>query len=472
MASSTSTVTSGTGSLSFGGLISGLNTQDIVAKLTALKKTQLVDPIQKKIDAITAQKEALSPIEKALNDLKVASYGLKEPGSKIWNTRQATSSDTNTIVIAGVDSSKAVPATYKVTEISALAQPDRIIFTGQANKDITQYGSGTITITYKSVTTNIAIDSTTSTLDNIATAINNAGIGVTASIVDDGSASTPYRLTLTAGTTGADTTITHNINTVYAPLTVDPISTNAANEPLDAAFKVNAIAMTSANNTVSEAIPGVSFSLLATDIVNTKTITVKQATSSIVSALSAFVTSYSAAREAIKKAIMPDANNKFGPLGHDNNLTTSNVELARIMGSTMLSLTGYPYDTLADIGITTDTAGIIKVDTSKLTTSLESNVTGVRLLFQGSTSEDGIAERLWSHIDNLLNPQGTIRKRQDYMSQNTLDLQELIKRRQKMVDQYQARLLAQYNSMEMVLNRLKTSQQQLDAFTNMPDYNS
>ena len=127
-----------------------------------------------------------------------------------------------------------------------------------------------------------------------------------------------------------------------------------------------------------------------------KTITVKQANSNIVSAVSGFINAYSTLKEALKKAIMPDASNKFGPLGHDSKLSSANVDIERIMGQTMTSLIGYPYNNLVNIGITSDANGVITVDSSKLTTALDTNLTGVRLLFQGTTNEQGVAKKLFT----------------------------------------------------------------------------
>ena len=56
--------------------------------------------------------------------------------------------------------------------------------------------------------TTVTIDSTNDTLQGLATAINNSGAGVTASVVDDGSGVHSYRLLLVANQTGTDNAIT------------------------------------------------------------------------------------------------------------------------------------------------------------------------------------------------------------------------------------------------------------------------
>ena len=53
----------------------------------------------------------------------------------------------------------------------------------------------------------MTIDGTNDTLQGLANAMNNAGAGVTASVVNDGSGNNPYRLLLTSNQSGADNTI-------------------------------------------------------------------------------------------------------------------------------------------------------------------------------------------------------------------------------------------------------------------------
>ena len=94
-------------------------------------------------------------------------------------------------------------------KILAIAQSDQIASQGfeDPNSDITQ---GTFQIQSGSKSATLTIDGTNNTLSGLAAAINNAGVGVTATIVNTGASDSrtqPYRLMLTSDTTGTDNAI-------------------------------------------------------------------------------------------------------------------------------------------------------------------------------------------------------------------------------------------------------------------------
>ncbi len=453
------------GTISFGGLSTGLDSKSIIEQLVKVREGQLLNSITLRQSTLKSQKSALSPINSSFLALKSAAKTLKDSGNVAYNVKKATSSNEDTVLIGAVDSSEAINGTYAISNISQLAQPDKIIFAGKADRDVTQLGTGTVSITYKSVTTQVAITSSNNTLEGIMGAINDAEMGVTASIINDGSA-TPYRLVLTSDDTGADTTITQDLDTVLAPnLSVDTVSADAANQPYDAAFKVNNVTMSSHSNTVTEAIPGVTFSLLTTETTNSITLTVKQDTSAIISKITAFIKAYNDTRKTLQKAILPDdITNKFGPLGHDISLSTANQAISRVMSRNFNSLNAYQYSSLAEIGVTSDASGILVIDTAKMTSALEDNPTDVRLLFQGSEIENGIAEDLYTFTDEQTQPTGVFAKRTRYMQDEISTIDDKIEERQKTIENYRKFLQAKFNRLEQVVSQLKIQGDQLSSY--------
>jgi len=98
--------------------------------------------------------------------------------------------------------------TYSLN-ITALAQNHQIASQGFSKEEAAKIGTGTITITVGDASPKtVTIDSGSGTLDGLKNAINNANIGVKASVINDGTTSNPYRLLLTADTTGAKNKIT------------------------------------------------------------------------------------------------------------------------------------------------------------------------------------------------------------------------------------------------------------------------
>ena len=179
---------------------------------------QPITRLNNQISSYNAKISALGTVQSALASFQSAVQGLN---SLTFNSFSATSS--NSAVLSATASSIAKPGNYSLT-VSQLAQAQNLVVAGQASAT-TAIGSGastTLTFDFGTIsggtltngtytgasfasnggaTKSVTIDSSNNTLSGIRDAINAANIGVTASIINDGSAS-PYRLVLTSNTTG------------------------------------------------------------------------------------------------------------------------------------------------------------------------------------------------------------------------------------------------------------------------------
>jgi len=103
------------------------------------------------------------------------------------------------------------------------------------------------------------------TLSSLATAINTADLGVTANVLTDASGS---RLSIVSNASGGagQTTVTSSLtdpNNVTATNTTGTLTYNPTVPGLDASLTIDGVPLSSASNTVSNLIPGVTFQLLA-----------------------------------------------------------------------------------------------------------------------------------------------------------------------------------------------------------------
>jgi flagellar hook-associated protein 2 len=94
-----------------------------------------------------------------------------------------------------------INGTYNVS-VSQLASAESLASQGYTSSDAST-GDGTVTITVSGQPTSITVDSSNDTLSGLAGAINAAGIGVTAQVVDTGAPGAPYRLQITSNATGS-----------------------------------------------------------------------------------------------------------------------------------------------------------------------------------------------------------------------------------------------------------------------------
>ena len=150
------------------------------------------------------QLSAWQSIGSDISALSSSASALGQPS--LFQTYTAASS--NTSVATATASSSAIPGTYSFT-VNQLAQASEIASQGIAATSTT-VGTGTFGITVNGTLTNVSVTSSNDTLSGLAQAINNAGAGVSAAVISDGSSNSPYRLVLTSNTTGTNSAITIN----------------------------------------------------------------------------------------------------------------------------------------------------------------------------------------------------------------------------------------------------------------------
>ena len=208
-----------------GGLLSGLNTQDIINQLMAIERR----PLQLLQDRQTAEQKRLQSVnalQTAVSQLRDALATLLQPNTV--NAKQATTDVSS--VLSATASADAINGTYRIT-VSQLATATRVASGGPMGQVIdrtaplanagfrrtaivTDSNGNPATFTLNGQT--ITVDNTTTLDDGTANSllykINNAGAGVTASLIADadGRANNRIQLVSAPGQTiqlgsGADT---------------------------------------------------------------------------------------------------------------------------------------------------------------------------------------------------------------------------------------------------------------------------
>lgn len=191
----------------------GLNTIDGI--VSNLDTTAIVDAIinaeRYRVRLMEGQQAAKTDQITVYNSVSALLLGLKAKVSAMtlpstFDKNKITVSDDSFVSAAA--SGDVATGSYKIS-IDHLARNHQIASQGFADSNSTNIGTGSFKISVGggSVST-ITIDSTNSTLDGLMRAINNADAGVSASVINDGTSSSPYRLLLTAESTGLSSEIT------------------------------------------------------------------------------------------------------------------------------------------------------------------------------------------------------------------------------------------------------------------------
>ncbi len=407
---------SGTGAaiLTSTGLGSGINVNSLVSALVAADSIP-VQTLQAQEAGYQAQLSAYGQLQSSLSIFQASMQGL----SGISNFQTMTSATSDTSHFSATVAGNAVAGNYSV-QVNQLAQAQSLVSSDFANtSDIVgtgtltfqfgtyDSGSNTFTLNNSQPSGSVVINSSNDTLSGIASAINAANVGVSASILNDG---TGNRLVLTSKTSGAANSLRVTVNdgdgtntnmTGLSQLAYDPTAVSGSGQNLtqtvaaqNAALSVDGVNITNSTNTVSSAIQGVTLNLLATNTAGSPTtLTVSQDTTAATTAVTNFVNAYNTLFNSVSAMTAYDAATKTaGPLQGDASTMSVLTQIQDTLDQGLSGL-GSGFSNLSQIGVTVQSDGTLQLNTSQLQSALTSNFSGVAGLFaaQGVPSDGQIS---------------------------------------------------------------------------------
>jgi flagellar hook-associated protein 2 len=395
------------------GIGSGLDVNSIVTQLMTIERQPLT-ALNNKVASFQAKLSGYGQISSALSQFQIAAKGLSPPTQ--FQSVTATLADAT---VGTASASAGATAGSYALEVSSLAQAQKLVAAGQTSTSAA-IGSGTATTltfdfgtiaggtlsngtyTGASFTSNgagtktVTIDASNNSLSGIRDAINSANIGVSATIVNDGSA-TPNRLVLTDSTTGISNSMKISVSgdaTLSSLLSQDPANNTgqALAETVtaqNANFKIDGVAVSKTSNTVTDAIQGVTLNLTKTNVGTPTSITVAQDTGSVTKAVNAFVTAYNNITQTLASATAYDPATKNAALFNgDASIALLQNQIRRVL-STPVAGGSSAFTQLSQIGVTFQKDGTLAVDNTKLQSAITSNFSDIAGLFAavGKTSD-------------------------------------------------------------------------------------
>jgi flagellar hook-associated protein 2 len=269
-----------------------------------------------------------------------------------------------------------VPGNYAVS-VTNIAQAQVQAAAGIANAQNAS-STGTLTIQVgSSAAQTVTIDTSNNTLEGLRDAINAAGAGVNATIINDGSAS-PYKLLLSATATGATNTIQITNNLAAGELHDTVASLAEVRAGKDAALTVNGVSVKSASNSVTTVIPGVTLNVLKA---GDTTLAVARDNAAVQAAVGSFVNAYNNVNDTIAKLTAYNATTKQGgPLLGDSLAQNLQTRIRSILTNAVTG-TGGTLTTLSQIGVAFQKDGSLAIDSTKLGNAITNNFSGIAALF-------------------------------------------------------------------------------------------
>ncbi len=383
--------------LSSPGLGSGLDVNSLVSQLMALERRPLT-ALATKEAKYQAQLTAYGSLKGALSSFQTAVAALASPAK--FSAARASIADSTVATVSA--SATATVGNYSL-EVQTLAQSHKLksgnfaatsdtVGTGTLTIQFGTYSAGSFTLNPDKAAATIVIDSGKSSLAGVRDAINAANAGVSASIINDGSGN---RLVIASKDTGvanalkitvADDDLANTDNAGLSQLAYDASTGGTTNlsqtvAAQNASAVIDGIAISKASNTISDAIEGVTLTLLKENTPSATTLSVARDTAGIQGAVQSFVKAYNDLNKTISDLSKYDSATKRASMLTGEATVRSVQSQLRSVFNTSLSSAGGGLSTLSDIGIAFQADGTLKLDTARLNTALNDVTKDVSTLF-------------------------------------------------------------------------------------------
>jgi len=300
----------------------------------------------------------------------------------------------------------------------------------------------------------------TDTLSSVQQKINDLGYGVSASIINDGSGASPFRLSLAARNTGrsgrvvfdAGTSGVQTRNLVEAQDAVVFYGAAGGSEPL---------IITSSTNQLTNVIKGVTIDLHGASS-QPVSLSITDNPDAILTELHKFTDNFNGMVDKLHDltSFDPTTNTKGTLLGESTVQQVQSVLYDAV--GVVVSGVGQ-YKLLADVGVKVIDGAKLDIDEEKFKAAYAKDPDAVKNLFV--TADKGVGPVLENRINKLIDPEnGLITRENHTLDEKTQQFQDRMDQLDKLLAAKRARLETQFANLEAVLANLQSQQATLNSF--------
>ncbi len=300
--------------------------------------------------------------------------------------------------------------------------------------------------------------SATDTLQDLVGKINNAGYGIQASALSDGSVVKPFRLTLSNSRSGKASELLVDTSGVSFTL-AETVQAQDAVAVLGSPDSPSSVLASSPTNSFTKLLPGLTVNVNQTTDTPV-TLSVGATSSNLATTLQAIVDAYNKVHSQIASLTKFDTTSNTGAvlqgdptlLRVDTDLT--NLISGRVFGSGLIQ-------SLAQLGVTVGQDGTLNFDQSVFQAQSDKDPQAVQDFL--STKDTGISDRFKKLIDSLAGPDSSLLvSRADTLSRKIDDGQKRLDLLNSRLDSLRTRLTNQFNNAELAIAKLQSN---LDAIS-------
>ena len=406
------------------GVGSGIDIESIISQLMVLER-QPLNNIRKKQANLDVQVSAFGSLKSAISELETTA---KKLGDSSEFGRYVASSSNEDAFTATTTTGTA--AELHSINVISLAEAHRLS-SGQYASASDPVGTGTYSFSSGSDSFDITIDATNDSLTGLRDAINDAAgnNSISASIinVDGGS-----RLVLTAKNSGT-------ANSITAPALFTEIAAAT-----DASLEIDGFAVTSASNSVSDVVPGVTLELKA---IGTGNLSTTRDTESVKEKLEEFATSYNKLHSTINSLREGSLKGESLLLNIESGLRQQFFAPIDVGNGETVSI--------FDLGFTFDKEGTLTLSESKMTAAMDSDLEKFIGAFSDTTN--GFAKQIETSLKKYTSAGGLIGDRTDGLDSRKRSFDDQLERMEYRLEQTEVRYRKQFTAMDALVAQLQAT---------------
>lgn len=358
------------------------------------KVDQKIAKVDNKLKLVKDLKQKFTEVRDAVN-----------PFRKVADFREliGVSSNPQIVSTSAINKDLAQPGTYKF-EVLELASSASLMTTGVEDKDKTELGVGYISFeTPDGETHDLYVNSGNNTLEGIARTINTSGLGLRASVVNDGTDSDePWRLIISGEKTGWKNDYSWaQFNFLDGDIDIDHEDSAQAKS---AKIRFNGQPMYVDENSIKDLIPGVTIDLNKAVAGETVTINVKPDFAKISERAGTMVEKINAVLSFIQyqSQLGPDSrNDPTKALSGDTSVQALQSRITTLIQDTASQLNSSQVTAMRDVGIVFNRSGTLDFDQKKFQSALETRFDDVALLLSGTSPLNGFANEMGRLVDQV-----------------------------------------------------------------------
>lgn len=426
--------------VSFSGLATGLNTDSIIAQLVELRRAP-VYRLQNNKKGFQDQISGLATLKTKLLALQTAARKM-DTAAEFSSAKGTSSLSESLAVTAGGTAS---PGQYEIF-VNSLATAQKIQSQGYDSK-LNSVGTGPVSLTVGGTTTSLNLVGVT-TLEGLATLINDNVEGVSASIVNTGATTGGYHLVVNGAEAGTANAFTLDLSGLSGG--VAPVMTTYT-AAADATLTVDGLTVTADSNNPDDIISGVTLNLLKADPTKAITVTVTRDTDGISGNLKGMVTAYNDLFSYIQ------TQSAVGGVMRENPALRAVASRVESMFSAGLEGGLGSITQFAEMGVTRIEGRQLKFDETKFKGVLSAQFGSVRDFFIKRDGNTGKAYELDQAIDLMTrSTDGLFKISTDALNKRIEYTDSSIDRYERSIESYQTTMRRRFTAMEQMVSQLQS----------------